>query len=505
VSAKPQTVVIGGRDVAAWLSACALARAFGATGLKVELVELPSQLRPHDILASLPQLEPFHRLLGLNERDVLKQTHGVYSLGQSFVNFSGLRPPFFHPYGDHGRPFENLSFAQIWFKARAGGLKVAFEDFSPNAVAAKAGRFFNGGEIVQAFRKCNYAYHLHAASYVQVLKRLAQHLGVHVTTARRFEPVIDAESGRVAALEVEGRRIAGDVFVDATGAERQLVREAMGADFDDWSRWLPMTRLLTAAGPKVRVLSAYSQVRALEAGCLHLAALQTFTGASHAYNGDWLSDDMALEALAVTAGAGVQGATLSERRAGRCTAPWTRNCVAVGEAACSLDMIDNTDLHVLQIGLSHLISLFPLSADSGLEATVYNRRVGDAFDRLRDYQIAHYKLNGQIDHPFWDALRDMAVPDSLAEKLSLFKARGDILLYDDESFDRDDWLSLLIGHGLTPDAWDPRVDMAQQDKLIQHVQTLLGYISEQTQAMQSHDAYIEMFASPGFADYGSSL
>lgn len=502
----PQNVVIAGRDVAAWLTACALARAFAATGLRIEVVELPGLLRAQDALASLPQLEVFHGLLGLDEKELLKQTQGVYSLGQSFANFSGPRPPFFHPYGDHGVALGASSFAQIWFKARQAGLKVDFEDFSPNAAAAKAGRFFVGGETARAFGRCNYAYHLHGQAYVQALKALALRMGVKVTPARGFDAVLDPDSGLIRALALsDGRQVAGDFFIDATGGDSRLLGQAMQGAFIDWSRWLPMNRTLSAGGDRLRVLPAYSQVRALEAGCLHMTALQTMTGVTHAYSADWLSDEQALEALNVTAGIGLSGdATLSVRAPGRREHLWLGNCVAIGEAGCVLDPIDNPDLHILQIGLSHLIALFPLAVEGGVEAAQYNRLVGGAYERLRDYQIAHYGLNRQ-NHPFWDALRDVAPPDSLAAKLDLYKARGEVLLYEDETFQNDDWLSLFIGHGLMPDAWDPRIDMLPEDQLILHVQKLLGFIRDQVQAMDSHDAYIELFAARSFAGFGSQL
>ena len=100
----------------------------------------------------------------------------------------------------------------------------------------------------------------------------------------------------------------------------------------------------------------------------------------------------------------------------------------------------------------------------------------------------------------------LAIPTMLgATVLDLYKARGEVLLYEDETFQNDDWLSLFIGHGLMPDAWDPRIDMLPEDQLILHVQKLLGFIRDQVQAMDSHDAYIELFAARSFAGFGSQL
>ncbi|MDI7776083.1 tryptophan 7-halogenase [Asticcacaulis sp. EMRT-3] len=493
-------LVIAGCDAAAWLSACALMRAFGPSGLNIEVVELPSLLRPQDVVASLPPLEAFHRLLGIDEHTLLKATGGAYSLGQGFANFSGTAAPFFHPYGDHGIGFENISFAQLWFQARRGGLPVSFEDFSLTAVAAKNGRFFIGDSQTQAFGRNDYAYHMVASAYVRFLKNHALGMGVSATTARGFDVVLE-EDGAIKALHLaDGRMVAGDLFIDATGADSLLLGQALGVGFESWSSWLPFNRILSAGGEGLRSLPPCSQVRALEAGCLHMTAVQGMTGVMHAYDGQWLSDEQAAEALNVTAGLPIRSSlTLSERHPGQRSVAWARNCIAIGEAACVFDPIDNPDLHALQLGLAHLITLFPLSTDCAVEAAEYNRIIRNGHERIRDYQITHYRLNRLHDRPFWDGLRDMDVPDTLREKLALFEARGLVALGEDETFTSDDWLSIFIGHGLMPKTYDPVVDLVSQDAAIRHVQGLLGFIRERVQDMDSHDAYLELFVAHNFA------
>ena len=485
-------VVIVGRDIAAWLAANALARAFGGTGLKVEVAELPSLLRPQDTVASLPQLENFHRLLGFDEHSLLRATGGTYSLGQSFVNFSSAAPPVFHPYGSHGAAIGNLPFMPLWIKARQAGLNVALEAFSLTAAAAIQGRFFVPTPEMGAFGRLDYAYHLKAQSYVQFLKGHALRRSVDVTPLRLFDIRRDAETGHVTSLiSGDGREIAGDLFIDATGPESLLVGQALGDGFENWSQWFPGNRVLTVSGERLRSLPAYSQVRALSHGCLHLTPVQDLTGIQQVYNAADISDQDALNAAALIAGLRLQpDAVVSPLTAGRRQQPWVGNCIAVGEAACSLDPIDNAGLHALQTGLVHLIDLFPLTPDSRLEAKAYNAQMQQSFERIRDYQIAHYKLNRIDNEPLWESLRAMDIPDTLAYKIDLFQARGMVALYEEESFVADDWLALFTGHGLMPRSYDPMVDMTPDETAIRHFQSLLGAIKQAVEKMDSHDAYL---------------
>lgn len=494
-------VVIVGRDVAAWLAANALARALGGTRLRIEVAELPSLLRPQDTLASLAQLQNVHRLLGFDEHNLLKATAGTYTLGQSFVNFSKAAAPVFHPYGSHGGSLNRLPFMPFWIKARQRGLNVALEEFSLTAAAAKQGRFFTPTSETSAFGRLDYAYHLKALPYVQFLKAQALRRGVEVASLRLFDVRRDAETGYITGLvSGDGREITGDLFVDATGPESLLLGQALGAGFESWSEWFPANRVLAVSGERLRNLPAYSQVRALSSGCLHLTPLQDMTGLQHVYNDAHMTDQGALEATALIAGLRLQpDAVVSPLSVGRRQQTWIKNCIAVGEAACVFDPIDNVSLHALQVGLAHLIDLFPIAADSHWEAAEYNMQIQQSQERLRDYQIGHFKLNRIDNQPFWDRLRDMEIPDSLAYKIELFKARGSVPLYEGETFVLDDWLALFTGHGLVPRTYDPVADMTPDDDAIRHFQSILGFIKQQVGEMNSHDAFIELYASRDFA------
>ena len=50
------------------------------------------------------------------------------------------------------------------------------------------------------------------------------------------------------------------------------------------------------------------------------------------------------------------------------------------------------------------------------------------------------------------------LPDSLAHTLSLFRERGRLPVYQEDTFDRDSWLAVLIGQGELPRRTDPLVE-----------------------------------------------
>ena len=488
--APVRSVLIAGRDASAWLAACALSRAMAPSGIEVSIVELPSLLRPHDVYATLPPLEAFHRLIGIEEQDVLRRCAGTYTLGQSFAGFSRSRPPFFHAYGSNGARLDRVPFLQHWVKARQAGMNVAYEDFSMNAAAAKQGRFFVADEDILGFGRCDYGYHLSAAAYVHTLKTLALGLGVKVTEARHLDARV--ENGRIAGIVLgDGRELTADLYIDATGADSLLLGKALAVEFDSWRQWSLCDRVVTAGASRLKTLPPFGQVRAMADGYLCLAPTQQMTGITCLYNSFMVGDEEVLNNASMMTNLALHGdATISAHDPGMLRNSWVENCVAIGDAACTTEPVDSPVLHFSQLGLAFLIDLFPLTSASQPERDEYNDNLRQAFESVRDFQFAHSRLNQNLDQPYWDTARNLAPSDQLAYRIEAFSARGLLPSYDNDVFDADSWAQIFLGHGLIPRTYDPTADLTADQTIIQNFQQMLSFIRGKVEKMDTHDAFL---------------
>lgn len=493
MSTRVKRIVVAGRDIAVWLSALTLTQALGRADVTVEVVELPSTLREHDVASTLPAMEAFHGLLGIREYELMKAAAGTYSLGQSFANFTPGAQPFFHPYGSHGVTMQRVPFLQMYTRARKAGLNTQFEDFSLTAAAAKHGRFFAATQEMNGFATSTFGYHLRARAYAAHLKTRAIREGAIHTPTPRFAASRDAETGDLTALMLgDGREVTGDLFIDASGAEAALLGRVMGVAQQDWSHDFAGNSTLSVSAPRLKSQPAWSQVRALKHGYLTLSPLQTSTALTLTYNDRLVDDATALHSIAIVAGMALNDdAVVGHQAVGRRADAWAGNVIAIGEAACVVEGLDNAALHVAQQGLVQLVSLFPSGRDMAAERGEYNVNMARALDRLRDFQLSHYKLNRLFDAPFFAPSLNRPAPDPLAHKIEMFRARGIVPMYDDESFDLESWQSVFIGHGLLPDGYDPRADLIPDGEAVQNFQRVLGRIKGFVQEMDSHDAFIE--------------
>jgi len=490
MSRRIDAIVIVGRDAALWLTALAIQHAFGRTGVRVRTVELPSLLRAPDVYAALPSLENLHRILGLDHERVMDGAAGVPTLGQRFANWSRSAPPFMHAYDYYGAPIEHVAFVQHWAKARREGLNVALEDFSLGAVAAKQGRMIIHNDATAAFSRAACGAHLDARAYADIIKRVALKAGV--TTARGRVGQIERDGAMIKRLQLDdGAAIDGDLFVDASGPEAILLSQQPGAAFESWSAWLPCDRLIAASGKRLAPLPAFAQIAAHAAGWVGLYPLRNRTAVMCAYRSSYVSNEEMTRSLGVLAGLAIEGeAFVSTLSTGRQRAPWIGNCVGVGEAAFRLDPLDSGALQAIHTCISHLVALFPVDADTMPEAAPFNAGVTAHADNIRDFQIAHYQLNRRFDDPFWSAARETPPPETLAYKIQLFAARGDIALYDDETFQEESWQALLVGHGLTPRESNPLIDALAPAEQIQRFQGRLREIAAEVRNLPTMEQHL---------------
>ncbi|HWE45026.1 MAG TPA: tryptophan halogenase family protein [Caulobacteraceae bacterium] len=483
--------VVVGRDAAAWLTALGLQRAFGRTGLEVAVVEQASLLSQVDAYAALPTLGGLHRLLGIDEHEVIAACDGVYVLGQRFANWSAGAAPFLHAYDTQPMGVNNVDLVQYWIKARAEGMKVPFEDFSLGAAMAKHGRLAMDPDLSDGFARPAYGFHLDARAYVALVKARALRSGVRLIGGGLGEIHIDGE--RVVAIETKaGERIEADLFIDATGSEAALIGRLPGSEFESWRRWLPCDRLLAGSAPRLESIPGFSQISAFRAGWIGLYPLQHRTAVVAAYDSSQVGDGELADALPVLAGARLQGqAFVSPLEPGLRPRSWIGNCVAVGDAAVSLEPLDAVQPHLIQTALSLLISLFPGNADDMGESAAFNAGLALNARNIRDFQIAHYKLNQRRGDRFWNRVRDMELPYTLAYKLRLFAARGRVALYDDEAFQAPNWTSILLGHGLVPRDFDPLVDLIEPQDQVLQMQRMLGFIASEVNRMPTLQSQLD--------------
>ena len=487
-------VVVAGRDADLWLSVVAIHRALGPAAVNVVAIELPTRLTSSHVSATLPPLEALHAKLDIAEPALIRATGGSFSFGQNIVAASSRLARFFHAWGAYGAPIEGRAFFPCWLKARRQGLNVSLQNFCLTAVAAQNGRMLLPDEATSAFGRTDYGYHLQTMAYVGYLKSISAGLGVRIYEAQQLVVERDEKAGSIAALIIHGAtdgsvRVEGELFVDATGEDAILIGQSLGVPSEDWRQYFCVDRVLSARAPGFTSTPPFAEIRMERVGWTALHPTRVATGVVHAYSKGLVSDEAAVESANVAAGVKLADVSFHSVHPGIRSRAWEGNCVAVGRSAGILDPIHDVDLHALQLGIVHLLSLFPVSGQFAAEQAEYNRRMRSYYERIRDFQCAFYALS-PFEGGFWQGA-GRAVPPTLSHKIATFRARAEVAPMEDESFLPESWQALLVGLGVTPESWPPAIDRIPAHRFQEEFRRMLEFIKGKVLEQPTHDAYLD--------------
>ena len=495
-----KSVVIVGGGTAGWMTAAALCRMIKNSGVSVTLVESEQIGTVRVGEATIPSIRTFHSLLGIDENDLLRQTEGTFKLGIEFIDWGRLGDRYLHPFGEYGADIQALKFHQLWLKLRSLGDSELGDLGAYNicVAAAKSNRFARpNGPPNSILASLKYAFHLDAGLYARFLRNYSLSRGVQRIEGRVVDVRVHPHNGFIRSLQLhEGRSIEGDLFIDCSGFASILLSRTLGVGFESWSNWLPCDRAVVQACDNSEPLLSHTRSTADKYGWRWRIPLQHRIGNGYVYCSDFLSDEDAGTRLTSTLD-GTPHAVPSVLKftAGCRHRLWERNCIAIGLAAGFLEPLESTSIHFIQMGIATLMALFPDKSFSPVEAEIYNRHMRQAYLKTRDFLILHYKATEREDTPFWRHCRSELIPDSLQEKIELFRSKGRVLPDLDDLFTTNSWVAVLMGQGVVPMDYDPLVDTLPSE----YVRSLLRHAREAVQhtvrEMPTHRQYINVNCS----------
>ncbi|HLJ39124.1 MAG TPA: tryptophan halogenase family protein [Steroidobacteraceae bacterium] len=486
-----RSVAIVGGGTAGWLAASMLARALPGTGTAITVIE-SAQIGTVGVgEATIPPIIDLLRFLRIDERDFVEQTQATYKLGIKFTDWRQPQHSYWHPFGTFGAPLNRRPFYHAWQRARAAGLTLRFNDFSPCATLGDAGKFrFPDANAAAPGAGLRYALHFDATLVAKYLRAYAERLGV-TRLERTVTGATRREDGGIDALVFSDRSVlAADLYIDCSGFRGELIEKVLNTGYLDWRAMLPCDSAVAFPTPSSPRRPPYTQSLARSAGWQWRIPLQHRNGNGYVYSSAHSSDEQALADLKSVVGS----SSLAEPRllrfvTGRRKLLWNRNCVALGLASGFLEPLESTSIHLVASGLYHLLEHFPDRAFEQSNIDTYNSRVIEEIETIRDFIVLHYCLTQREDTPFWRYCRSMSIPQSLRERIELYRGTGRIRTRAGELFTDLSWFYIFEGQGVRPAGYDPLLDAIPVDQLREILASLASATAALARDAAPHDSY----------------
>ncbi|WP_036188142.1 tryptophan halogenase family protein [Marinimicrobium agarilyticum] len=484
-------IIVGG-GTAGWMAAAAFSAKLDASEHRITLIESDAIGTVGVGEATVPHLRYFNQVLGIDERDFMRETQATYKLGIEFVDWGHVGDRYLHPFGVYGEPAHQVGFFQSWLKARSLGDKAPLEAYAPGAVMARHERFAYPGSSAHPFsRKYSYAFHIDASRYARFLRRYAEARGVVRIEGKVSDVQRSSVTGDIQQLTLDsGERLWGDGFIDCSGFRAVLHGQTLGVGFENWSQWLPCDRAVAIPSASQSAPRPYTRAIAHAAGWRWQIPLQHRTGNGVVYCSEHMSADQATRKLLES----MDGEPLAEPNhlqftTGVRSKSWSHNSVAIGLSAGFLEPLESTSIYLIQSAIMNFLECLPRGEENAVEAlrNEFNRRMALEYERVRDFLILHYTLTTRDDSAFWHRMRTLERPHSLERKIALFREQGQVEHYELGMFLEPSWLAVYEGQGLLPERWHPAADRAAEGALLASLRRFREETARWVDTLPGHD------------------
>jgi len=489
-----KNIVIVGGGTAGWMTAAGLTRLLNHPEMNIRLIESEAIGTVGVGEATIPHLKLFNSLLGLNEDDFVRGTNATFKLGIEFIDWDKKGKSYIHPFGPYGIDMSGLRFHQFWLRHQANGHTDSIDDYNLQIMAARQGKFQRPQNIKNSpLSSVEYAFHFDSGLYAKFMRSFAERNGVTRTEGKIVKVNQTSETGFVESVELEsGEVIKGELFIDCSGFRGLLIEQTLETGYEDWSKYLPCNRAVTVGSQKVSDPIPYTKSTAKDAGWQWRIPLQNRTGNGYVYCGDYISDDEATASLLD----GLDSQPNGEPRQLRFTTGirkkvWNKNVVAIGLSAGFMEPLESTSIHLIQTSIARLMTNFPDKHFNEADQTYFNQRTYLEYEQVRDFLVLHYCATERDDTEFWNYCRTMELPESLKQRMDIYKENARLYRHDNELFGEVSWFAVMHGQNIMPKRFHPNANMIPEAELTQRMNDIKRTWQNCLERMPSHQEYID--------------
>ncbi len=455
---KNSFVVLGG-GTAGWMAACLIAKQWPQH--RVTVVESPEIGIIGVGEGSTPQLKGFFDGLGIAEADWMPKCNATYKTGISFHGWSQRAgyEQYFHPFTTQ---LDGFTAPQFYFhtRARRTGRDVwAHPDrfFLPARLAADR----RAPVVPDTFPfNIGYGYHFDAHLVgVYLRDHATQHLNVEHLERTVRDIMLDSDGNIAALITGDDEQIAGDFFVDCSGFRGAIIQKALGEPFRPFASNLFNDRAVAMPTPNdPGIIPCETRASALSAGWAWRIPLTNRAGNGYVYASAYKTADEAETELRSALGlldADVEARHL-QMNVGRVERSWVKNCLAVGLSQGFIEPLEATALHIVQATVEGFIESFEAGGFTPEHAPDFNTRIAGRYDGIRDYIVAHYRMNQRTDTDYWrDNAANQDLSDSLKALMTCWFTGGDLEAEIagqgiEKYYSALSWHCLFAGYGTFP-------------------------------------------------------
>lgn len=272
----------------------------------------------------------------------------------------------------------------------------------------------------------DHAYHIFNPDYVKALEMVGKEWGIEFVDGA-MERAERGPQGIAAILLKDGRRLAADFFIDASGFRSELLGRVLEEPFVSFGSSLYCDRAIVGGWNRTNEpILPYTTAETMDAGWCWQIEHEKLVNRGYVYCSSAISDDEARAEFLRKNPKAEAWSHAVKFKSGRYRRGWVENVVAMGNAGGFVEPLEATALMLL---CAHCQTLVPMLRESNLSPTptlrnLYNEFFMQSWDEIRNFLSIHYRFNTRLDTPFWRQCRADVDVSGVQDLLDFYAENG---------------------------------------------------------------------------------
>ena len=359
--------------------------------------------------SSTEHFNNFRRLVQASHKDVVKECLATFKYGVYFENWNG---------SDYIHALLGQNVPTTHYDDEYGVYGIMSE--GKHAIKTVPSHFYEPHIKVSVEDGLPNQFHFDTMKLNEWLRKLCKQVGVHL-----FDDTIDEityhENGYVKSVisNKTEKEYEGDLFVDASGFKRILVKELPEMNFISKQDELFVNSAIAFQCPhEGDNYRCFTTAKKMNAGWMWRIPTYTRMGNGYAYNDKFITEEETIKEIEEKLGFTPNIGRRFKFEAGYYENTWERNVVAIGLSSHFFEPLEATAIGI-GIMQAKLLSEY---MQATTQKDSYNRKIRDVMEQVYSFIRLHY-ANCNADTPFWEHVSQSVLPADVQKLIDIAQER----------------------------------------------------------------------------------
>lgn len=443
--------IIGGGS-SGWMTALYLNKLYNHSqkNVQITLIESPNIPTIGVGEATVHTIRYFFAAMGLDEKELLKETNATLKTGIMFRNW--MKPNDDGSMHEYFHSFEQQNIARVIDISSAWILNDRYkserydEGISISSHLIKEGLSPKSANSRPYEGVVPYGYHLDAIKMAAFMCKKGVEAGIKHVKATVTD--VDTQEENITLVHTSEGDFSADLYIDCTGFKGLLIEKIKANNWQSYEDALPCNKAVAIQidYPEAQKPKPYTEATALTNGWVWEIDLVNRRGTGYVYDGNRLTKEQAEQELLEHVGLdkNVLRTVHLDMKIGCRKEFWVGNCVAIGLSGGFIEPLESTGLHLINASVRLLGSHLTTRNTNQSVRDAYNKIMNGTYEDLKQFIVLHYCLTDRDDTDFWREVADSAkYCGGLVAKIETWQhkvceymdlAGGYITMFSDENY-----------------------------------------------------------------------